>query len=571
MNKPIIYQLFVRLFGNTNSKNKTFGSIDENGCGKFNHINHKALEALKDFGISHIWLTGVIEHATCTNYSRFNITPDHPATVKGRAGSPYAIKDYFDIDPDLAVDVNNRMQEFEDLLQRIHHHGMKAIIDFVPNHVSRQYASDVKPTHIPQLGQNDNPQAAFAPNNNFYYIPNERLNLPEEIARLPYTALWNQPYEELPAKATGNDCFSSAPSINDWYETIKLNYGIDYRNGNQSHFHPIPDTWHRMEEILSFWAHKGVDGFRCDMAEMVPVEFWSWVIPKIKIQFPHILFVAEIYNPARYHDFIHTAGFDYLYDKVGLYDVLRDVLCHHKDAASINHILEQLFPFDKQMLRFIENHDEQRVASSHFAGDPNAGLAASAICALAGNGPFMIYNGQETGEEAQGIMGFSGDDGRTSIFDYCSMPMHAQWVNNLEYDGASLSRHALALRNCYRSILQLLHAEDVFSTGHYYSLMWSNPPSNSFPSDKVFAFFRYNNQKCFLVLVSLQNTRVALHLKIPEHAFQHIPALSHTSINACDRLYNGEKFSIAPHDWQQQGKQLFLEPFALRAFEISGE
>lgn len=74
-------------------------------------------------------------------------------------------------------------------------------------------------------------------------------------------------YKEYPAKATGNNRFDAYPNINDWYETVKLNYGIDYQNGNTPHFNPIPDTWTKMLDILLFWAGKNIDGFRCDMAE----------------------------------------------------------------------------------------------------------------------------------------------------------------------------------------------------------------------------------------------------------------------------------------------------------------
>ncbi len=105
--KLLIYQLFVRLFGNQNQTNKYYGSIEENGCGKFNDINDLALQEITKLSISHVWLTGVIEHATMTDYSYHGIKRDDPDVVKGRAGSPYAIKDYYDVDPDLAVNVKD--------------------------------------------------------------------------------------------------------------------------------------------------------------------------------------------------------------------------------------------------------------------------------------------------------------------------------------------------------------------------------------------------------------------------------------------------------------------------------
>ena len=269
MTKTIIYQLLPRTFANFCTTRKNNGSIQENGCGKFNLITTKALHEIKNLGATHVWYTGVIEHATQTDYSEFGITPDHPSVVKGKAGSPYAIKDYYDVDPDLAVNVDNRMAEFEALIERTHKAGLKVIIDFVPNHVARQYHSDAKPIGVEDLGEGDNPEWAFSPLNNFYYLPGEKFSPTFDIFD----------YTENPAKVTGNDCFTAHPGHNDWYETIKLNYGVFYQGGGEKQFHPTPSTWLKMRDILRFWAAKGVDGFRCDMAEMVAVEFWEWVIP----------------------------------------------------------------------------------------------------------------------------------------------------------------------------------------------------------------------------------------------------------------------------------------------------
>src|SRR5690606_10508405 len=153
----------------------------------------------------------------------------------------------------------------------------------------------------------------------FYYIPGKMLDI-----QFGDTVSEVKNYNEYPAKVTGNDCFTHQPSVQDWYETVKLNYGVDYQNGRTEHFDPIPDTWIKMKDILLYWAGKSVDGFRCDMAEMVPLAFWQWVIPQVKNAYPNILFLAEIYNPNVYRDFLRHNTFDFLYDKVGLYDVLRD-------------------------------------------------------------------------------------------------------------------------------------------------------------------------------------------------------------------------------------------------------
>ena len=309
--KIIIYQVFTRLFGNQALTSKTNGSIEENGCGKLDYFTEQALSEIKGLGVTHIWYTGIIAHATQTDYTKYGIRKDHPAVVKGKAGSPYAIKDYYDIDPDLAVDVDKRMEEFEALVERTHNAGMKMIIDFVPNHVARQYKSLAKPAGVKDLGEDDDTSVSFNPNNNFYYIPGEELK--GDIDLYDHEA---GRYTEMPAKATGNNKFDAWPNRNDWYETVKLNYGVDYYNNTGCHFSPIPDTWNKMKDILLFWAGKNIDGFRCDMAEMVPCEFWGWAIPQVKKQFPDIIFIAEVYNPQEYRNYIHNGHFDYLYDKV---------------------------------------------------------------------------------------------------------------------------------------------------------------------------------------------------------------------------------------------------------------
>ena len=275
-----IYQIFTRLYGNPNDANVPHGTIEQNGCAKMNGFTDKVLRRIKANGYTHVWYTGLIEHATQTDYSAYGIAKDHPVVVKGKAGSPYAIKDYYDIDPDLAVKVEKRMQEFEALVERTHKAGLKMVIDFVPNHVARQYHSDVCPKGVKDLGVDDDPTMHFSTANNFYYCWGEPLHT-DFAARRDAD---EYPYIEQPAKATGNDHFDAWPGQNDWYETVKLNYGIDYCNagGRSTHFDPIPSTWKKMKDILLFWAAKGVDVFRCDMAEMVPVEFWEWAIAQVK-------------------------------------------------------------------------------------------------------------------------------------------------------------------------------------------------------------------------------------------------------------------------------------------------
>ena len=400
-----IYQLFPRLFGNRNTSFKPDGDKNENGCGHLGDIDNRAIEALSELGFTHIWLTGILHHATQTGYPDLNLGANHPDITKGKAGSPYSITDYYDLDPDLATNPAERMKEFDMLLQRIHDRGMKAIIDFVPNHLSREYHSHR--TDIEQFGAHDDRNVAFSPNNNFYYCPGQDFVPPVQNSGIHYS--------ESPAKATGNDVFRPNPSINDWYDTVKLNYGVDYSNGSK-HFDPIPDTWHKMLQIVEFWCGKGVDGFRVDMAEMVPVEFWKWLIANVKGQH-NVVFIAEIYRPELYNCFIE-AGFDYLYDKVGFYNTIEPILMGNAPASNISDIWKNLDDNTDKMLRFMENHDEKRLASPHFLNDANAAKPAMALAALMNKSPLMIYSGQACGEPALGAQGYSGDDGRTSIFDY---------------------------------------------------------------------------------------------------------------------------------------------------------
>lgn len=481
--KMIIYQVFPRWFGNTKTKLIRNGSLAENGVGKFSDFTPLALSKIKELGTTHIWYTGVIEHATKTDYTAYHIQKDHTAVVKGKAGSPYAIKDYYDIDPDLADHVENRMEEFEALVARTHEAGMKVIIDFVPNHVARQYHSDAQYNFIEELGQNDNTSKAFDPNNNFYYIPGQPLTLPftDDDDGLQYS--------EFPAKATGNDRFDAFPTYNDWYETVKLNYGVDYLNGRSKHFNPIPNTWYKMLDILRFWAGKKIDGFRCDMAEMVPVEFWEWAIPLVKKDYP-VIFIAEVYNPALYRSYIFTGHFDYLYDKVGLYDTLRAVICGQAPASNIPACWQSLEGIQSHMLNFLENHDEQRLASDFFAKDPAAGISGLLVSALMNTNPFMIYAGQELGERGMDEEGFSGLDGRTTIFDYWSVSTLRNWKNGGKFDGGKLTDLQKQLRQQYITILNIAQNEPAITQGDFFDLMYANEKNRFFNNRNQYAFLR---------------------------------------------------------------------------------
>jgi len=545
MSKFTIYQVMVRHFGNRNMTNKFNGTITENGCGKMNDFTTKALSEIKNLGISHVWYTGILEHATQTDYSDFNIKPDHKAVVKGKAGSPYAVKDYYDIDPDLAVNVDKRMAEFENLINRTHKAGLKAIIDFIPNHVARQYHSDAKPDGVKDLGETDNSEWAFSPLNNFYYAKNQQFSPQFDI----------QDYHEFPAKATGNDQFTASPGINDWYETVKLNYGVNYTEGGQKQFDPLPDTWLKMYDILHFWATKKVDGFRCDMAEMVPVEFWGWVIPQLKIDFPELIFIAEVYNPAEYRNYIFNGKFDYLYDKVGLYDKLRAILTENHAASDITQCWQSLAGIEDNMLNFLENHDEQRIASDFFCGDARKAIPAMVVSATLGRAPVMIYSGQELGEKGMDNEGFSGADGRTTIFDYRSVDTIQRWYNNGKFGETKLTDDEKQLRNFYKTLLNISITEKAITDGQFYDLQYANFNNPDFDTHKQYAYFRKFKEDLLLILVNFSSDYAEIKVEIPEEAFDFLNInkrqnyilneILHQNIKKENLIYNfNSKFSV---------------------------
>ena len=504
-----IYQVLPRLYGNRKGENVKEGSIDQNGCGKMNDFTLEELTRIKNYGFTHIWYTGLLEHATQTDYSKFGIAKDNALVVKGKAGSPYAIKDYYDIDPDLAVDVKKRMAEFEALVARTHEAGLKMVIDFVPNHVARQYKSDVKPARVKDLGETDNVAKGFDAQNNFYYILGEQLHT--EFATSDSLI-----YEELPARATGNDCFHAWPNRNDWYETVKLNYGVDYCGGGTKHFAPTPNTWKKMTAILLFWAKKGVDAFRCDMAEMVPVEFWKYAIKEVKKKFPNVVFIAEVYNPAEYRNYIKVGGFDYLYDKVGLYDTLRAIVCHQQPAAAITGAWQAVDDIQEHMLNFLENHDEQRIASNYFASLAEKARPALVVSALMRSNPFMVYAGQEIGERGMDEEGFSGCDGRTTIFDYWCVDS----LKKISSGCVDFTDSERDLYNYYSKILKLRNEVRAFQDGWFYDLMYVNyDGEEGFNPSRHFAFMRRSENETILVVVNFEEYPCTVGVKIPQHAF----------------------------------------------------
>lgn len=554
--KIIIYQVFTRLFGNRNTARVPNGTLRANGTGKMSDFDAERLRRIHDMGFTHVWYTGVIRHATATDYSKHGIPRQHPSVVKGVAGSPYAITDYYDIDPDLADDIDQRMNEFQQLVDRTHQAGMKVIIDFVPNHVAREYHSIMKPEGVRDLGEDDDTGKHFSPINNFYYCPGQPFVSPVQPQE------GEEPYVENPAKCTGNDRFDNCPGRNDWYETVKLNYGIDYcdAGGRSYHFDPVPNTWVKMTDILLYWASKGIDGFRCDMAEMVPPAFWAYATRIVKERYPRVVFIGEVYDTNLYRTYIQS-GFDYLYDKVGMYDCLRDVICDRRPASSITYYWQHIDDIRPHMLYFLENHDEQRIASDFFCGNGIKAIPAIIVAALMGSNPFMVYSGQELGERGMDAEGFSGCDGRTTIFDYWCIDT----IRRGYFDRRHLTQDEMHLQLKYQQILHIANRETAVREGEFFDLMYVNPQTWKFNPRHEFAFLRKFEDEVLLVVVNFGADRVNTSVNIPAHAFDFL-GLPEKEVRAID-LLTGQEMDI---ELKRDGAvDMDLRPYTGRIYKFS--
>ncbi|REG89787.1 alpha-amylase family glycosyl hydrolase [Winogradskyella sediminis] len=558
--KEVVYQVFTRLFGNTNTTNKPWGTLEENGVGKFNDFTDKALKEIKDLGVTHIWYTGVPHHDVITDYTEFGISNDDPDIVKGRAGSPYAVKDYYNVNPDLAENVENRLEEFEALIERTHKAGLKVIIDIVPNHVARNYQSLTNPEGITDFGADDDKTKTYVVNNNFYYNPGEAFKVPEwKHGYQPLGGekhpLADSKFEEIPAKWTGNGSRASQPDMNDWYETVKVNYGIspegqkdfdELADGFDSedykkHFEfwkdkTVPSSWIKFKDIALYWTAKGVDGFRYDMAEMVPVEFWSYMNSAIKMENPDAFLLAEVYNPSLYRDYIRKGKMDYLYDKVQLYDTLKHVMQGHGSTNNVPPILDDLRDIEHNMLHFLENHDEQRIASPDFAGNAEKGKPAMVVSATSSTAPTMIYFGQEFGEPGAEDLGF-GDPTRTSIFDYGSVPSLVRWVNDKKFDGGQSTEAEKTLRDFYKRLLNFTINSSALM-GDYQDIQHYNHQHTEWYNDKVLSFVRWSDNEKLIIISNFnaENT-YGFELQLPEDLVQKL-GLQDGEYDVKDQLYN---------------------------------
>lgn len=535
--KKVVYQVFTRLFGNKNTTNKPWGTIEENGVGKFNDFTDKALTEIKNLGVTHIWYTGVPHHALVNDYTKYGISNDDPEVVKGRAGSPYAVKDYYNVNPDLAVNPAKRLEEFEALIARTHKNGLKVIIDIVPNHIARKYVSLSNPVGIHDFGADDITSVEYARNNNFYYIPGQHFQVPTSDSYKPLNGeknpLIDGTFDENPAKWTGNGSRLAKPDINDWYETVKVNYGIrpdgskDFpelpdgfeKKSYKEHFDfwknkDVPSSWTKFRDIALYWTAKGVDGFRYDMAEMVPYEFWSYMNSAIKMKNPDAFLMAEVYNPNEYRNYIYKGKMDYLYDKVATYDKLKEVIQGKSLPDGLSDIQKSMADIEHHMLHFLDNHDEQRLASPEFAGTPEKGKPLMVVSATIGSSPTMIYFGQEVGEAGNENAGF-GTHSRTSIFDYVGVPNHQRWMNGGKFDGGKLSQSEKDLRDFYKRLLNFTIKSDALM-GEFKEIQSSNRDKTKGYDAGIYSYVRWSaNEKLIVIANFSWLTTSNFDLKIP--------------------------------------------------------
>ncbi|MBN7810293.1 alpha-amylase [Algoriphagus sp. H41] len=587
--KIVLYHVFTRLFGNKNTRNKPWGTREENGVGKFADFTDLALEEIRKLGVTHIWYTGVLHHAMVGDFPEIGLQSDHPAVVKGRAGSPYAIRDYYQVNPDLVTNPSRRLEEFEELIARTHRHGMKVIIDLVPNHVSRHYEGRNNPAGTSDFGAEDDTSVAYARDNNFYYIPGKAFEIPDpKNGYQPLGgeahSLLGEAYREFPAKWTGNGSRNAKPDFYDWYETAKINYGLRPDGSKDFPELPIeaikwdwtkhlafwkekevPDTWRKFRDIAFFWLEKNVDGFRYDMAEMVPVEFWSYLNSHIKSRKEDAFLVAEVYNPGLYRDFIFKGKVDYLYDKVGLYDALKEIVQGHGSTDKLVHIQQGLKDIEHHMLHFLENHDEVRIASPEFAVNPWKAMPAMVVSALIGTSPTMIYFGQEVGEPAREWAGF-GHPNRTSIFDYIGVPQHQKWMNGGKFDGGQLTDNEKALRNYHSEVLNF-SVQSPALRGEYRELHTLNRHHHSGYGSKQFAFARWGGGQQLLVVCNFdEHHGFMARLKIPKElvALWHLaPGTREVS----EVMFGKKKTLLRVHE-QEAFLELDFGPLESAVFEV---
>ena len=424
--KQIIYQALPRLWGK----------------GHFSDWTGKAFSYLKALGVDYLWLTGVPRHESGTPFT------------KGCPGSPYAIIDWYDVNPYLADNEDKRMHEFELLIKRAHLAGIKIMIDYIPNHVGRSYAGD------------------------------------------------------LP-------CFDHCDG--DWTDTRKVNWND-------------PSTVDKMVDILCFWANKGIDGFRCDMVELVSAEALGEVVRRTRSAFPGLVFVAETYIKENYRRYLSTSSIDILYDKSGSYDILRAISNGNCSATALTSNWQWQAEIQGAMLNFLENHDEQRLASRFWNNGRRYPWAELAFSVLFNEASFMLYYGQEWMDDAA-----ETDNGRTSIYDFTS-PSGVRRAAHFARTGKAIKLNDAAdtdSLDCYRRYLELMQtaASPLMRQGSNWDLCYLQNDCK-WNRDNMFAFARYDGHGAAVVICNFSDSDTELSVRLPEELLKYTGGMRSINMEA---------------------------------------
>ena len=531
--KELIYEIVPRVFGNKIPSQKPWGTSQENGVGKFNDITDLALQQIKELGATYIWYSGVLEHSSLSDFSSIGVDSDDPDIVKGRAGNLFAIKDYYDVDPDLAQNPIKRLEEFTSLIDRTHKNNLKVIIDIVPNYVARNYKSQTSSKKRPDFGADD-ATSEYNRNNNFYYVQNTAFFVPIIENYKPLNgenhSLLDGKFAENPAKWSGSGS-AAMPNPSDSFDVVKLNFG---QNNGQDEFpelpvnfdmqpvaahlnfwkdKDVPDTWKKFKDIALFWMDKGVDGFRFANADQVPVAFWSYLNSAIKVKYPDAFLLGEVNDEKRYRQFIRVGKMDYVYDKNGLYAKQAQILKGKIDPDQLVYAVKSIEDISANVVNFIENHDLNRIASAEFGSNGHKAKPLMTIATTISASPTIIYFGQEVGEPAKQESGF-GKANQTSLYDYTNVPNHQRWMNDGKFDGAKLKFEEKLLRDFYQRLLRF-SAQSNAIAGEYEQLQTANKDSKGYDAD-IFSFVRFSDNEKLLIVVNYSDSKSSyFDLKIP--------------------------------------------------------
>ncbi len=495
----VIYELPVRTY-------LAKGAHEEN-TGKLSYLTIEVLKEIKELGVDYIWIAGILENA--------NPKIVDPDVVKGDAGSFYAIYDNWDI----SSQVGN-LDEFDALIERAHSIGLRVLIDFIPNHTARVHKTDVVCKEEIDFGKGENPNENFSLDNNFYYLGSNSTFVPPKTSLPGVDGFFDMDIFmpgiqfESPARVTGNNVLSALPQYHDWYETVKLNYGLNLFSDGKP-FIGASKTWKQMLDVAIYWLNKGVDGFRVDVTHGVAVEFWYYFINEVRKVQPNAFFVAEAFeeDPIKSTGFslekLFDAGFDSVLNGPMYWNLRRQALLsqnmnsstYYHSPGSRKSILDNGYSFT----HYMGNHDEVRLASSFFAPSLESrvdrawlGLAYSIYAALL-PGNFLIHGGDEFQEEASLPGVFGGYDGRTSIFDFVYQPQTRTWL----YE--ERPHWMINFREMYRRLFSLkkripFNIKHSTSNPTFIDLMKINDSKNI--SKWVSAYVRFFNNERYLVVMN---------------------------------------------------------------------